>query len=295
MRPAVVLGAFGVVLAAAFGGGATAGSLAGPIDTAGGGDHGGDPADEAPIELPAGGLLVAQDGLHLEPADRLADAGPFRFRIVDAGGSAVTDFVEQHEREMHLIVAARDLQTFHHIHPHMDAAGDWQVDLPALPAGSYRAFADFQADGFVPMTLGVDLVAPGSAEAPRPLTTSRTDATDGYDVDIDGTLDAGGSSELTITVQRDAEVVTTEPYLGAGGHLVALRDGDLAFLHVHPLADDTTGPVRFAVEVPSAGTYALFFDFAHAGEVHTARFVLDARSVEPGAPSDTPDQHDEGH
>ena len=25
-----------------------------------------------------------------------------------------------------------------------------------------------------------------------------------------------------------------EPYLGAKGHLVALREGDLAYLHIHP-------------------------------------------------------------
>jgi hypothetical protein len=70
-------------------------------------------------------------------------------------------------------------------------------------------------------------------------------------------------------------VITTEPYLGAAGHLVALRDGDLAYLHVHPLDEVPAGPVRFAVDVPSAGTYALFFDFQVDGEVHTARFVLD--------------------
>jgi hypothetical protein len=46
---------------------------------------------------------------------------------------------------------------------------------------------------------------------------------------------------------------------------------------VHPLDDhDAHGPVRFAVEVPSPGTYALFFDFLVDGAVHTARFVLEA-------------------
>ena len=81
---------------------------------------------------------------------------------------------------------------------------------------------------------------------------------------------------MTITVRRDGQVVTTEPYLGAAGHLVALRDGDLAYLHVHPLDDEPAGPVRFAVEVPSAGLYGLFFDFQVDGQVRTARFVLDA-------------------
>ena len=67
-----------------------------------------------------------------------------------------------------------------------------------------------------------------------------------------------------------------QPYLGALGHLVAIRNGDLAYLHVHPLedADDSGGPqVRFAVEVPTAGTYGLFFDFSHGDEVRTASTI----------------------
>jgi len=59
---------------------------------------------------------------------------------------------------------------------------------------------------------------------------------------------------------------------------VALRDGDLAYLHVHPLDDEPNGPVPFAVEVPSPGTYALFFDFLADGTVRTARFVAQAGS-----------------
>ena len=94
--------------------------------------------------------------------------------------------------------------------------------------------------------------------------------------------------------------MTTDPYLGARGHLVALRDGDLAYLHVHPLADEADGQVRFTVEVPSPGIYALFFDFAHDGAVHTARFVIDTDEAAPSpAPSgdDASDDHagDPGH
>ena len=91
---------------------------------------------------------------------------------------------------------------------------------------------------------------------------------------FDGELVAGTESELTVTVTRDgAAGDRLEPYLGALGHLVAIRDGDLAYLHVHPLdeADGAGGPqVRFAVEVPTAGTYGLFFDFSHGDDVRTA-------------------------
>ena len=67
-----------------------------------------------------------------------------------------------------------------------------------------------------------------------------------------------------------------EPYLGAYGHLVALREGDLAYLHVHPEDGDAGPEVPFAVEVPSAGGYRLFFDFQHDGVVRTAELAVAA-------------------
>lgn len=285
VRPLATLGMFGLVLAVAFGGGAAAGSLTGPIDVGDGGAH---PDDDAPgAALPARGLLVAQDGLRLVPDARSAHPGPFSFRIVGDDDRPVVDFVEQHERYMHFIVASRDLATFHHLHPTRDAGGRWQVDLPELSPGAYRAFADFQADGAAPMTLGVDLTVPGRTPRAQPPAPTTTHLVDGYDVRLEGELVAGTDAELTITVRRGGAVVSTEPYLGAGGHLVALRDGDLAFLHVHPLDEHPEGPVRFAVDVPSEGTYALFFDFVHDGEVRTARFVVDAdRTAPPSDPSD---------
>jgi hypothetical protein len=177
-----------------------------------------------------------------------------------------------HDRELHLVVASRDLTQYAHLHPTRDDAGRWTAELPVLPPGGYRAFADFQPAGHDQLTLGVDLQVPGAVTAPSPLQSSETDRVDGYDVTLD--RDADGN-EVSVTVRRDGRVVTTQPYLGAAGHLVALRDGDLAYLHVHPLDDEPAGPVRFAIEVPSAGTYGLFFDFRLDDVVHTARFVVE--------------------
>ena len=84
---------------------------------------------------------------------------------------------------------------------------------------------------------------------------------------------------------RDGEPVTDlQPYLEAYGHLVALRAGDLAYLHVHPdgaPGDGTTpsGPdITFYAEVPSAGAYRLYLDFQHGDEVRTAAFTAVAGS-----------------
>lgn len=78
-----------------------------------------------------------------------------------------------------------------------------------------------------------------------------------------------------------------EPHLGAFGHLVALRQGDLAYLHVHPEGqpgDGRTAPgpqVRFGAEFPSAGAYRLYLDFRHDGVVRTAEFTVHVG--DPGA------------
>ncbi len=82
-----------------------------------------------------------------------------------------------------------------------------------------------------------------------------------------------------------------QPYLGAYGHLVALRSGDLAYLHVHPNGepgDGATKPgpeISFTATAPSSGTYRLFLDFKHEGEVHTAAFTVRAGAAT--APADT--------
>jgi hypothetical protein len=132
------------------------------------------------------------------------------------------------------------------------------------------------------MTLGADLSVAGNYQ-PAAYAPSRTAQVDGYTVELAGDLTAGKTSPLTLTVSRAGVPVTDlQPYLGAYGHLVALRAGDLAYLHVHPdgePGDGVTEPgpgVVFYAAVPSEGRYHLYLDFKHRGVVRTAAFTLDA-------------------
>lgn len=131
---------------------------------------------------------------------------------------------EEHTKELHLIVASRDLTVFRHPHPRRAADGTW-------------------------------------------------------------------SAPVTPTVTRNGEPVRDlQPYLGAYGHLVTLRSGDLGCLHVHPNGepgDGTTpsGPdISFTTTAPGTGIHRLLLDFQHAGEVHTAAFTVRA-----GRPARRPD------
>ncbi len=110
---------------------------------------------------------------------------------------------------------------------------------------------------------------------------------------MEGGETAGKEEELRFAISLQGKPVTVEPYLGAGGHLVALREGDLAYLHVHP-ADhgaahgDAAERVAFMTEFPTEGRYRLFLQFKHEGKVHTAAFTQEVG--EGSAPADDEEQ-----
>ena len=233
--------------------------------------------------LPAG-LASSAHGYTLVPTDPMLTVGrPDRLQVPDhrPDGAPVTAFDEEHTKRLHLIVVRRDTTGFQHLHPEMAADGTWRVPLTLPAAGSYRAFADFTPTGGPPLTLGVDLAAAGD-QTPVRHQPARTAQLDGYTVQLDGELVPGAALAAHPDRDRtDGEPVTDlQPYLGAYGHLVALREGDLAYLHVHPdgaPGDGRTaaGPqIRFVAEVPSAATYRLFLDFQHGDAVRTAEFTL---------------------
>jgi hypothetical protein len=226
------------------------------------------------------GLAASSSGMTLQlERHRLPRARrtELAFTVEDAEG-AVTDFEVEHERRLHLIVVRRDMQGFQHLHPRMSADGRWSTPVTIDEAGKYRVFADFKHDGRN-QTLARDVTVPGRVEAaPFPAVQSRTTTSSGYEVELDPPDAHGGEeTELGFTVTRDGEHVEVERYLGADGHLVALREGDLAYLHVHPTAAGGDA-IQFETQFPTAARYALFLQFKHDGEVHTASF---AREVDP--------------
>ncbi|MEV6430537.1 hypothetical protein [Nocardia sp. NPDC051463] len=250
-------------------------------DHAGHADHGDHSAHAA---AGPGGLQITQDGYTLALAHTIVQAGEidFRFRIVGPDGLAVTEYTSIHDRELHLIVAQRELTGFWHVHPERAADGTWSVRLNLPAAGAYRVFTDIapRALGRT-ITLGADLAVAGDY-APQPTPeAARTYAVDGYEVALDGELVPGAGRLLTLTVRKNGEPVTDlQPYLAAFGHLVVLRAGDLAYVHVHPNGepgDGVTAPgpeITFHTVVPGPGTYRLFLDFKHADTVRTAAFTL---------------------
>ncbi len=301
MHVATRLGAYAAVLAVIVTGAFAAGSAVGPPATATdsatapdsvtaapahGDTHAGEAHDTGTATDTAdgpGGLATTERGYTLVPAAAtlaVGTAGTFAFTVTGSDGAPVTAFDVEHDKRMHLIVVRRDGTAFQHVHPEMAPDGTWSVPLAVPAGGSYRAFADFTPTGGPATTLGVDLSAAGVYE-PALHAASRVAQVDGYTVELAGDLVPGQTSPVVLTVARGGVPVgDLQPYLGAYGHLVALREGDLAYLHVHPEGapgDGVTAPgprVEFATEVPSAGTYRLFLDFQHEGVVRTAEFTV---------------------
>ena len=211
------------------------------------------------------GLAVADDGLRLSLASTSLPRGSattLRFTIDGADGP-VRDFAVEHEKRMHLIVVRRDGTGFQHLHPTMAPDGTWSTPITLPDAGAYRVFADFKRGENE--TLAADLTVDGDADYRALPEQTDVDTTDGYAVEIDE-----HDGKLSFAITRDGKPVETEPYLGAGGHLVALREGDLAYLHVHPVDG---GGVEFETELDPDSRYRLYLQFKHEGQVHTAEFT----------------------
>jgi hypothetical protein len=264
--------AFAALLAAIFALAALGGRAFGPAADAGEPERAGHAMRaEQPQAAHHAAAAAADAGLRFVAGDTTLSAGAagtLTFRIVDAHGATLRAFETEQGRRMHLIVVRRDLRRFQHLHPTQDASGAWTTRITLPAAGVYHAFADFQTAG-ARQTVGADLFAAGRFEPlalPAPSTRARVDD---YDVTL---RERTAASELRFTVRRDGRPVDDlQPYLGARGHLVMLRAGDLAYEHVHPLA----GPpaLAFATGDTAPGTYRLFLQFRHGDTVHTAAFT----------------------
>ena len=289
MNVAARLTAFAVALMVLFAGATAVGRAVDPVhdEVAGAmGDHGeghgdgGTGGHAGTTPAAAGGLAVTDGDLRLDLERTVlsaVEAQPLRFRILDGGGEAVTDFdPEQGGVELHLVVVGRDLSGFQHLHPDMAADGTWSIPLALGSPGAHRAIVDVTVGG-QPHTLGVDLFAPGEV-TPQPLPApAGTARADGYQVTFDDPgLAAGASARLAFSVSRDgAPVGDLQPYLDAAGHLVALRQGDLAYLHLHPQDEPDGATIEFEGAFPSPGLYRLFLQFRHEGSVHTVPFTVE--------------------
>ena len=267
--------AFAALLAVVGGGAALAGKATGqgrpPRPDAAGMEM----ADAGPQ---ADGLASAAGGYRVVPERTTLVRGrptAYRFSIRDADGTRLRHVDLDGGVRVHLIVVRRDFVGYQHLHPTLGRDGSWSVPLTLSSPGAYRAFADFEVDGRKTV-LGTDLFVPGRL-APVPLpAVSTTASVDGFTVALaHPPLRAGEETRLRFDVGRAGRPVQSfDTYVGHRGHLVALRDGDLAYSHVHPEPRGPAGEIAFDAGFDAAGRYRLFLQFKVDGVVHTAAFTV---------------------
>lgn len=214
------------------------------------------------------------------------------YKIRDEQGNVLKDFDVVHEKIMHFIIVREDLQYFQHLHPSFEAtSGEFEIPVTFVAPGEYRAFADFTPstgqigpDGDkLPVTVYQDIKV-GNLSSYKPLPIGNTDKVKTYgDYQVALMLNSErnvsqSNQSFTFEIKKDGQLVTNlETYLGALGHTVVLREGDLQFIHAHATqkpTDPQMGKVNFAITFPETGNYKLFSQFQHESKIITSDFVV---------------------
>lgn len=277
MHPATGVAAFVVGIAILFAGAAGIGRAVGPTSTSSNTRDPGHPTRTATVRDPVtqapGGVQVSDRGYSVQMPELTLPEGPWSLAatVVNRDGQPVSTFRAMEGEQLHFVVVRTDLDGYQHLHPRRNAAGAWTAPVNLAP-GTYRLQAQFQpVRDEDAVTLGTNFIVSGSVHPGLLPSPSMTDYPDGgYEADLQGSLRAGTVSRLTVNARRAGTVAgDPEPYLVESGNLVVLRVGDLASLRIHPGGNGR----QFDVEVPSAGTYRIFFDFVDRSRTVTAAFT----------------------
>jgi hypothetical protein len=248
--------------------------------------------------------------------DNPNEAEPTRFHSDQPDRIRLDDLIPDHGHLMHLfIVRMPDMKAFWHLHPEQSQPGDFSQNLPIMPEGQYKMYADIVHHTGFPETQ----VATANLPSVAGETLSGDDAgtfnltpvdkvaqlSDGYRMvweRDDKPIKANQPYWFRFRVEdKDGKPAAgMEPYMGMAGHAVFLSADGNIFAHVHPagsvamaalnLAAGGSGKtgmenmdhagagaeVAFPYGVPKAGEYRIFVQVKRAGKVETAAFVAKA-------------------
>jgi hypothetical protein len=251
--------------------------------------------------------------LHL---DNPNEAEPTRFRTEQPDRIRLDDLIQDHGHLMHLfIVRMPDMKTFWHLHPDQTQPGYFAVNLPMMPEGQYKLYADIVHHTGFPETQVATMHLP--AVTGEALTGDNAGSLDLSPADKVAQLSGG----YRMVWQRDDRAFKAnqpywfrfrvedrdgkpaadlEPYMGMAAHAVFLSSDGNVFAHVHPagsvsmaavnLAEggsakagmegmEHTAPsaeVSFPYGFPKPGDYRIFVQIKRAGKIETGEFVAKA-------------------
>jgi hypothetical protein len=195
-----------------------------------------------------------------------------------------TPLVADHGRLMHLfLIREPDAGVFAHLHPirkPRDPDDDseetkFTANLPSLPAGNYKLYADITHESGLTQTLTNMLTIPAEAASSR---TDETLATFDDSVSLSppvelssmtfpggfrlapgfsATLQANQETNLVFQMTTaDGAPAPLEPYLGMYGHLIIENSDGTVFNHIHPLGSVSMEAQRLFAEREKSGFLA---------------------------------------
>lgn len=204
----------------------------------------------------------------LEPGGRLA------LHLESSGWlQSVDDLLPDHTHLMHLyLIRLPEMERVWHLHPEMTAAGNFTQDLPNIPQGRYRIYADIVHGSGLPETLvtqielpdvpGKPLMGDDAAGKGPPLsdaTPNRTvaDLSGGYRMiwERPAALIAGRLTSFQFRVEdRDGKpAADLELYMGMQGHAAFIKTDGSVFAHIHPSGTVPMAALALAQADPHAG------------------------------------------
>ncbi len=205
--------------------------------------------------------------------------GDLSFRIEDAQGEPVTDYVEEQTKLLHLYVVREDLAVFRHLHPTLSPDGTWTARLALDRPGRYRVVAELvpaARAGGSHVVLGRRATLPGEPGEPGAGGDEpESVGSDGLVTVAAPTMLATGTDERMVLTVSDGDrgVLNLGTYLGAYAHLTGFDVQTGAFVHAHPLGGPTItedgSELEFHTSFSEPGRYRFFVQVRVDGFVHT--------------------------
>jgi hypothetical protein len=245
---------------------------------------------------------------------------PLTVQVLSAEGKAIEQFDIQHEKLMHLILVRNDLSYFTHLHAESIIKGKLQFTANLPVDGQYTAFADYVPKGATQQvsTQTLSVGKDKASASATPLTPDATLSKSVGDLNVSLLLDPktikpGQETAVTLDIKDAAgkPVTDLQPYLGAMGHLVVIKQSPVLtaanYLHAHPKEmagvsnmsampgnkssmamqksmdmdhskqskdSPIPGQVTFETTFPESGVYKLWGQFQRNGKVITADFTV---------------------
>ena len=204
----------------------------------------------------------------------------FTFRVRAPGGRLVDRFEIVHEKLLHVFLVSENLEFFAHVHPEPGAGGTFQLKVRFPFGGMYRLLADYYPARSAPQLATKTFFVSGASSparlVPGPASFKADNVSALLQLDPRSAI-AGLETRLTYTIDPAAGF---EPYLGAWGHMLAVSDDLVDFLHVHPFLADGGPRVQFNLVFPRPRFYRIWTQFQRRGVVNTIVSTIGVRALE---------------